>query len=334
MLQCALCGVGGKLSTCQGCHVITYCGRDHQTSHWAAHKKACNAIKRSQKALNKEEQRLRNLPGDFMTPDNLFEEHRGQFWGILETRTYMRNRYDLIDSLLKIKTFRAVQTAQEYLMECLYLCRSDNMGVRDLVPAVDLRLGRDQECYDFCKWWATAGSDSHYDFGELSNPYLDYHGGDVFEPVKGLFVREYTDLSHTIAITLVKIRALFTLRATKNAELLLTKVPEEMVSAIQDQIVKGTTVERRKDIYQNKKARAEYNMKLQAQIEELWAAVDKHNQYFWPALMDPANHLEAMPEYTSQGSLEEMQVALQHSYDAWMETDGAIDVIDILECLA
>jgi hypothetical protein len=29
------------------------------------------------------------------------------------------------------------------------------MGVRDLIPALYIRLDQDQECYDFLKWWLT-----------------------------------------------------------------------------------------------------------------------------------------------------------------------------------
>ena len=95
-----------------------------------------------------------------MTRDYLFgEENRGHFWGILETRTYMRYRYALVEALLKIDTYAAVLAAHDHLMEMLYLCRGDNMGVRDTVPALKLRLRRDQECYDFLKWWYTTGQD-------------------------------------------------------------------------------------------------------------------------------------------------------------------------------
>ena len=62
--------------------------------------------------MSKEEQRLRNIHGDFMTPDNLFEDHRGYFWGILKTRTYMRHRYAVIEGSLDINKYVAVALAQ------------------------------------------------------------------------------------------------------------------------------------------------------------------------------------------------------------------------------
>lgn len=84
-----------------------------------------------------------------MTPPNLFEASVGHFWGIHETRPYMRSRYAVVEAYLAIDTYAAVEAARSHLADMLRLCRGDNMGVRDLVPAILLRLGRDQECYDF-----------------------------------------------------------------------------------------------------------------------------------------------------------------------------------------
>jgi hypothetical protein len=148
---CPVCSSTEHLLRCQGCKVRVYCGREHQVSDRDAHKKACNSIKKAQHTLDLKEQELRAHPGDFMTPPNLFEEGVGHFWGIHETRPYMRARYALIESLLKIKTSHAVQSALNHALDMLRLCRGDNIGVRDCIPAMFLRLGKDQACYDFIK---------------------------------------------------------------------------------------------------------------------------------------------------------------------------------------
>jgi hypothetical protein len=80
-----------------------------------------------------------------------FEESAGHFGAIPETRSYMTSCFALVKSLLKIKTLRAIQSAFDHVMDLLRLCRSDNMGVRDLAPALFIRLGRYQEGYDFSK---------------------------------------------------------------------------------------------------------------------------------------------------------------------------------------
>jgi hypothetical protein len=144
--RCAGCNassVSSKLFSCSASEVVYYCGRDHQASDRDAHKWACNAIKKSQKRLDQEETTLRSQPGDGLTPPNLFEEHAGHFWGIAVTLDYMKARYALVGVLLKFKTYAAVEAAYGHTMEMLRLCRGENMGVHDLVPALALRLGRD-----------------------------------------------------------------------------------------------------------------------------------------------------------------------------------------------
>ncbi|KAL6713706.1 hypothetical protein ACLMJK_009171 [Lecanora helva] len=324
--RCSSCGISGKLYLCQGCHVVHYCGRDHQVSHRDIHKDVCNEIKRGHQALSKEERRLRNIQGDVLTPDNLFVEHRGQFWGILETRTYMRHRFALVEGFLKVNTCAAVQAAQEYLMESLYLCRSDNMGVRDLVPFVDLRLNKDQECYDFCKWWETTGQDSHYDWGNLDNPYLNCKGSDVFEADVDIFMGEWASLNFLVTITLLKIRVWLTMRAYRDTALLSGKTSRDLLNCIRDQVIHDTVLESRRDILTGDTLTATIN-ELQGQIQRLYKGVNDSNAHFWPALLNPGKHLRMRPEYISHGSKEEMQLTLKHCYGAWTESPGALDII-------
>ena len=260
------------------------------------------------------------------TPPNLFEEQVGHFWGILETRGYMRARYALVEALLMVQTFAAAEAAHGHLMDILRLCRSDNMGVRDLVPALALRLGKDQECYDFCKWWATTGDDSHYDWGNMSNPYLDVKNADVFESPRKYFVKEFGSLSHIVAIALLKIRLLMDVRALQNSSVIGHKVPQEILDSVRGQLVSGSVVAENRDIM-NSQDQAPLMKNLEAQVQDLYAAVKDQNQYFWPSLLNPGKHLHTRPEAYSIGSLEEMQLVLQHNYDAWMETPGATDVV-------
>ena len=315
-----------KLFICQACKIIHYCGRDHQVAHRPAHKESCNAIKKTQAMLDREESKLRSHPGDFMTPPHLFEEHAGYFWGIHETRAYMRARYALVEALLKVNTYAAAHAAHAHLMDMLRLCRGDNMGVRDLVPALKLRLGRDQECYDFCKWWATTGQESRYDWGDMSNPYLDIKNADVFESPHGLFIREYGSLSHSSATTLLKIRLLLDLRALQNSLMIGNKVPQEVLDSVRGELVSGSVIADNKGIM-DAKDQAPLIERLEIQVRDLYGAVQKSNRYFWQALLEPGKHLSARPEAFSHGSVEEMQLVVQYGLGAWTETPGALGVV-------
>ena len=238
----------------------------------------------------------------------------------------MRARYALVEALLKIKTYAAAEAVHGHLMDMLRLCHGDNMGVRDLVPALDLRLGRDQECYDFCKWWATTDQKGDYDWGNMDNPYLDVKNADVFEPPLESFVSKYGSLSYSVAITLLKIRLLMDLRALQNSSMIRSKVPQEILDSVRGQLVSGSVIAENKTIM-NAKDHTPLIGNLEVQIQDLYTAVQKSNKYFWPALLNPTKHLTARPEAYSHGSVAQMQLILQYSFDSWTETPGAVDVI-------
>ncbi|KAL2040160.1 hypothetical protein N7G274_007063 [Stereocaulon virgatum] len=327
--RCASCNArsgSSKLFSCSACKVVYYCGRDHQAADRDAHKFACNAIKKRQKHLDQEETALRSLPGDWVTPPNLFEEHAGHFWGITATRDYMRARYALVEALLKIKTYAAVEAAYGHIMEMLRLCRGDNMGVRDLVPALALRLGRDQQCYDFCIWWATTGLRSDYDWGDLDLPYLDVNGADVFlSPPEDVFDK-YASLSHLAAITLLKIRLLLDVRVLQTSSVIGHKVPQEILDRVREQLVSGSVVAENRSVM-NATDQTPLIQNLENQVQVLYTVTKNSNRHFWPALLNPGKHLTARPEAYCQGSLEQMQLVLQYNFDAWAETPGAVDMI-------
>ena len=327
--NCSSCNQSGQsthLLRCQGCNAVYYCGREHQVADREAHKGACNAIKKATKTLASEEQRLRSLPADMFMPQPIFEEHAGHFWGIHETRPYMRARFALVEALLKIKTYAAVKTAHEHLMEMLRLCRGDNMGVRDLVPALFLRLGNDQGCYDFCVWYATTGQDSHYDWGDMGLGFLDVKDANVFDPIPKTMAGKYFDLSHAVAMILLKIKLLKDVRTLRDSSVIGQKVPQEIIDGIRTQLVTGTAIARHLNVIDIDQQESVIQT-LEGQIKDLYTGIDARNKYFWPALLSPGANLTARPNAYSQGSNSEMQLVLQYNYAAWSETPGAIDMI-------
>ena len=264
----------GQLLSCGDCGVLHYCGKYHQLAHREDHMSECNAVKNSQKKLVREEAQLRAQPGDVMTPAGatIFEDHVGHFWGILETRSYVRARFAVVEALLNVETYAAVAAADGNFMEMLRLCRSDNLGVREYVSAVKLRLAKGQECDDFCKWWATTGeevcactislsfhvstplknllarsmpsnlcSTTHatslyriinwgdFDWGDMSNPYLDVKDAGMFEQPNASMLRRFCSLAHNTSITLLKTRLLREVRALQSASMLASKAPQEIV---------------------------------------------------------------------------------------------------------
>lgn len=77
-----------------------------------------------------------------------FKEYAGHFWGLLETRPYMRARQGLADVLWRLK--RREQARGEYV-EMLRLNPGDNQGIRYLLLALLLDMERGPEAEELLK---------------------------------------------------------------------------------------------------------------------------------------------------------------------------------------
>ncbi|KAK5954616.1 hypothetical protein OHC33_004338 [Knufia fluminis] len=228
-----------NLRLCTGCNVVRYCPREHQVEHRPAHKSTCSKIKKGRAKLSKEEELVRNATPDFATPANAFETSVGHFWGILSTRDYMRARFDLADSVRRVGTLDGVQEGLAYLQDMLRLCRSDNMGVRDIVPYLMLQLDQDQECYDFVKWYQTEGQRGDYDWGDMSLPFLNIRDASVWESADYLD-RRFLSINHVSAIHLLKLKLLIDIRNLKIARKAPPKnVPNELVENIELAVIRS-----------------------------------------------------------------------------------------------
>jgi hypothetical protein len=262
-----------------------------------------------------------------MQNGNPFITGVGHFWGLIHTRDYMRARYGLIEAILEANTFDAVQSALDHSMDILRLCRSDNMGVRSLVPALLLRLGKDRECYDFVKWWTTTGQESDYDWGDTSLPYLDIKDADIFEPVD-LFCQKYLELSHTVSVTLLKLRLLLAIKKCLQNTAVLREsglLPKELFDQIEDSLLKSVLGANWDDRYSARCS--QFVDTISSQVDKLYEAVERANSHFWPALLNPGRNLGEYPDSYSHGSVEEMQLVLKYSIDSWRESPGALELI-------
>lgn len=87
----------------------------------------------------KEEEKLNHYSEYGSAPTNYFKDVNciGDFWGLLETRDFCL----ALSSLAK--TSYGVGN-----MRYLYLCRADNMSVRDKLAPFLLTMGMDQACYE------------------------------------------------------------------------------------------------------------------------------------------------------------------------------------------
>ncbi|KAF2811728.1 uncharacterized protein BDZ99DRAFT_560092 [Mytilinidion resinicola] len=232
----------------------------------------------------------------------------------------MLARNALAEALLKLDTRDAVEQAHDHFKDMLRLSRDDNFCIRHLLPALKLRLGRDRDCYRSAAWYEHRNTDfmqldKHYgqDWSLTDKPDLDLRKYNAFASVE-LFTSQYSNLAHSVAIILVKIRLLRDLEC-------LQRPVERLISSI---------VTNTKFIKVVNKQPLLIPL-LKAQIEELYYAIERNNSHFWEALLqcepDVRKDLTAPPRGYPKGTVQAMQVVLKYFYASWAETPGAIDFI-------
>lgn len=314
-----------NLLRCGACQVIQYCGAEHQKAHRPAHKTSCNLVKEARRALESERASLEAHPGDMMTPANPFQEVPGQFWFWSGTRPYMQRYHDLMSAILNVRTGEAVEEALKCALDMLRLNRGDNQGVREQIPSLYLRLGRDQEAYDFLKWYAAKGT-SNYDWRDMDLPFLNLQGEDALEDYLECSAERVITLSFIAAMTNLKIRLLLDLRGLQEE---VQKHPnlsyEKKMEWIREEAI-SDVLYNRKDIVD----RPDYKdlvASLQKQVASLYDRVDELNKHYWPALHHPERYSHAMPTIYSLGSPEEVIIAFRHTWYSWSECEQAIDFV-------
>ena len=83
-----------------------------------------------------------------------FKEDVGHFWGLLETRPYMRARAGLAQCLWEVGQ---LEEAVEHYWDLLRLNPMDNQGIRDLLMPYLIELGRDEEAEKLFKQFEEDG---------------------------------------------------------------------------------------------------------------------------------------------------------------------------------
>jgi tetratricopeptide (TPR) repeat protein len=96
--------------------------------------------------------------------EEYFRENAGHFWGIMETRPYMRAHAYLAQICLETGLVGDAARHYETLIE---LCPNDNMGVRDTLVTCYVRLGEFDKCEELIRRYIF--DDSEEDDGEPSD---------------------------------------------------------------------------------------------------------------------------------------------------------------------
>ncbi len=140
-----------KLGLCTTCSLVLYCSVEHQKADWPAHQQFCDAVKEKHAAYMRERAFLEAYRIDTACmPANPFQSAVAQFWNWPGTWCFMQWYYDFFSATLDIFTGEAVEASLAYGLDMLRLNPGEDR-VRKQIPALYLRLGRDQKAYNFIK---------------------------------------------------------------------------------------------------------------------------------------------------------------------------------------
>ncbi|KAL8733097.1 MAG: hypothetical protein Q9166_002289 [cf. Caloplaca sp. 2 TL-2023] len=242
----------------------------------------------------------------------------------------MEARYTLVQTLLLVQSYAAVEEAHKHVYAMLFLRARDDRCLRFLLPALSLRLGRDQDCYDRCKWWAVTASKEGHDLGNPTLPFLDIQNANVLEPLPRNLLEESGsgNLGHTVAMTILKAKLLYDVTALHNSTILRQKLPQEILNLVRKELMEHSILSRNRAVM-NAVHQTPIIRALEKQVQNLYLAVWKQNKHYWPGLFDPEIHMKARPATIDliPGSVEQMQLVLQHTFDTWLEAPVALDMI-------
>jgi hypothetical protein len=332
--HCEVCQKTDALLRCGGCQTYYYCGRDHQVANRPTHKTTCKTIKGTKTKVQEEEAKLRaRSAGDAELPPNVLEN--GRLWVWKPARPYMQALFLHGEMLIRSWRQQGIEDALAVFLEILRLNSGDNQGARFLIPSLYLRLGRNQEAYDFLKAWALQHTDRP-EVKQLEDPslaYLHVKNADATEDVE-LWTgnRGFLQLPFLSSIQLIKTRLLIGLEHLREFRRGLPQgapVPPagEILAAVRGKYC-DDIFERMPEVLADEASIVKKQEEINQQLKDLFVAAGTYNKYFWPMMLQPEERdFSTGPQMYMPGSHEEAHLAFSYTYCAWCETPMAIEMI-------
>jgi hypothetical protein len=316
-----------NLLQCGACRGVNYCGDEHQRADRPQHKTCCEIVKKVLADLQTAESALRETEEDTPAmPGRPFENAVGSFWLWKATRPYMRARFDVMMALLNIRTGEAVRAALGHALDMLRLCHADNLGVRNYVAAMYLRLGRDQEAFDFLKWYTLKDNGGGQNGEDFMSSYSSFKGKDALEAVS--LDAQPSSLSMRVAMVLIKTRLFLDMEKLRSAMAAKGRrgmSSEEKLAFLKEEAMSNILLAR-PDVL-SMEGYQELIQDLTMQTHLAFISVKTRNPHFWPALLNPAPYANVPVTAYGLGSKEEVTPALRESLYAWTENFEALDLI-------
>lgn len=304
---------------------------------WKNHKAGCNAVKKARLRLEQTERELRrDIIVRLVWQSNFFGVCR-QF------DDWKTARCELIEKMLahSFNNRSAVQALLDHELDMVRLRPTE----LDLVPLFYLRLGQDQEAYDFIKWRVKNASDGRYrrwGWSGRSRSLVYHTGADVLEPPndwehptfwvrKSRYLISPPDLAdqdfgfqHFPAVLLIKIRLFLDLVAMQNVTHAFQGfIPQEIVVEIRRSVVSTCSpLASRQGILfgtQGKSALAA----VKKQIKDVALTIGKRDPLFLRRLLGES----ISPQARFDGKVLPDDLDYWCHRQCWEETPGAIDIL-------
>ncbi|KPI35978.1 uncharacterized protein AB675_10474 [Cyphellophora attinorum] len=322
--HCLVCDAEGKLSRCSACRVGRYCSREHQLQDRERHKLGCRDIKVLRAQLQVDDHDLRNTT-DPTTSANAFDLDVGRFWEFEMTRQYICTRFMVADLCRLAGTLDGTVEAIEHMQDMLRLCDSDHLDLRYAIPPMMLQLDRDQECYNFIKWWQTRHIDDNGQEHEMYHPDVCSRPANPLESIAWLD-HDNVDVEHLGAMLLLKLKLLIDVIALKRARKVIEhRLDVELWTYVDRHVVRSKlSTEWSSKSYKELTA---VQQRLEQHAIFIGGLLSKITKHFPAALLDPDRYLKISVETKTRGSIEETVFLLHSSYGAWWNHEGVLELL-------
>eukprot|EP01083_Nonionella_stella_P027475 75653_1 len=317
-----------KLQKCGRCQLVYYCNRQCQRNDYAQHKGFCLEHKKIHKSMKTHEAVLRDQ--GYFTSDNI-----GHFWGLHDPRDYCRAKHALSECIVSLghnqNSKRLYEIGLSHLMELLRLCHGDNMGVRDEVCFILLKLNRDQDAYNFIKWWQTIDPDGVYDWGDPppsnEGDWLYLKNQNILEDLLQITeLNQWINLNFLSVLFMIKMRIVYKFTVFA-AQFKQVQSSLQSVLKVNERNIITNTI----GLYLTGGHRNYVNQTIKTQTEHadkyLSIMVDR-NKIFVQSLLNPQPLRQfSQPTGYSHGSTEEAWLVHHRSWRAMARIRGAKEMI-------
>lgn len=214
---------------------------------------------------------------------------------------YMKARSLELETLMTAESYEAYEKAWLQAREMLLLANIDQLEIDFYLPYLLLRMGKEQELYDFLKWYESHVPDQH--FRDFENNNAEYKNADFFGPVD-IFCRPYSDLNTAFTVMLLKGKILLDLQKLLDEP--GRDVSQVITNRLNDASVVHHDSQHRWLIYHT-----------DAQIRQLFRAIKQTWPWMWSAFLRPHRHLKTDYYGWIEGTEMEVCFALQRTHKLW-----------------